>query len=382
MSSSAAGGEGAVADARGIIRVDIIGDSKGLQTELKKGGAAFGAIAAASGIATGALIGFAERGLAAAVDFLGGSIAEADRLGDALTRLQTQLPGFEDDLESIADDFERFGISKQDGLELIALFADLGTAAGIADPLIATLADEVLATAGAMSLITDLTPDQIVEAIGKAADGAEKPLKLLGIALDENAVNAAALELSGKGAADELTEGELAAGRLVVILDELKPRLDAVAESEADVESKGRELQARMETLQGVIGQKLEPVALQMLEWLDDLFVGIGFVAYAFGTLPGAIAGVQRGIEDILSPLARLVDLLAEFGRLVGLEGGGAGSRLFDPGDLPAGGPSGRGAGPARVTVNVNGGDPIEVQRAVTTSLRGYGWRNGVRMFD
>jgi hypothetical protein len=181
---------------------------------------------------------------------------------------------------------------------------------------------------------------------------------------------------NGYASADAITDADLAAARLDLVLEGLAPTLKAVSEGEADVEGKARDMQARFETLQGDIGRHLEGPLLQLLEWVDDLFVGLSVVTPGVDALGKAIGGAADFAAEALGPFARLADLIGDVGEALGIAGGGGGSRrLVSP--MGPFGPSF--SVPAKsVTVNINGGDPVEVERETARALRGISGRNGL----
>jgi hypothetical protein len=299
-----------VPDVVSTILVKILGDAKGLTGALTTADAGLGGTAkklAGGLIALGAVkLGF---------DALGDALDQADRLGDATSRLDLQLGALAAPLEATAGGFAKLGQSRQDMLELEATFADIGTKAGIADPLIAGSAEQVAKIAAAASLLGDQDAATIVDEIGKAAAGSSKPLGDLGVSLELADVQARALADTGKTSAKSLTDNELAAARLELILEQLQPKLDDVTGSSADLEGGQRALQARIETLSGSIGDKLSPAMAGVLQFIND----------EIDAIPGAIQGWQllgKAIEDFgrfaLGPLGNVRDALGGIGDLQG----------------------------------------------------------------
>lgn len=295
------------------ILVKILGDAKGLTGALTQADAGLGGTLKKVGVGLIAL-----GGVKAGFDALGDATTEFDRLEDATSRLNLQLGKLSDPLIDAADNFTDLGLSKQDVLELAANFADLGTKAGIADPLIASTADDVAAIAAAASLLGDQDAATIVDLIGKAAGGATKPLGELGVNLNETEVTARALADTGKDSATALSDNELAAARLEIILEQLQPKLDEVANSTGDVEGKQRELGARVETLSAQLGKELAPVQEKVLGFLLDEIDAIPHAIDGFGMLGDAIVDFAG---EVLSPLARVRDALDEINRLLGQTG-------------------------------------------------------------
>jgi hypothetical protein len=285
------------------IRVKIIGDAASLKGALATADQSIGGFALKAGGALLAL-GAVKQGF----EFVGDSLGEADRLGDAMTRLELQLGGpLAADLASTADDFSKLGQSKQDVLELEAAFADVATTLGIADPTIADLADNVVATAAAVALLGDQKPDQVVDLIGKAAGGSERAAKELGVTL---------------------LDGVDATGQLTSILAQLKPKLDEATTSTQDLEGAQGEWDAKIETLQASLGEKLAPALASVLGFLNDEIDAIPGAIKGYEMLADAIVGT---FEQILSPIARARDAVEGFLNLLGQAtgaGGGASNAI------------------------------------------------------
>lgn len=284
-----------MARADSTIRVNIIGDAKSFGKEMDK---ATGKLGGLGKVALGIGIGVATDQL---LDFGQTALNEADRAGDALTRLKLQIGDLADPLNEAADDFVRMGQSRQDILELEAAFADIATSAQLGAPDIATFADEAAATAAAIALLGDDDAATVIEQIGRAGAGSSKAMLALGISVTDAEVEARALATTGKDTADSLTAGELAAARYALVLEALKPRLDAVADGSGDVEQKQAELQARWETLTGRIGEGLEGPLNDFLAWTLAGIDGLERLDEFLGL-------VEQGFRDVLGPVARFAD--------------------------------------------------------------------------
>lgn len=287
-------------DAVAEIRVKITGDAAGLNRALGGADAGIRGFAVKAG---GVLVAAAAG--KEVLDFLGDSTAEADRLGDAIFNLETQLGGLAAPLVESAGAFSEIGASKQDIIEMEARFADLATSIGIADPLIAATAESTAATAAAMALLSDKEPDVILDLIAKAAAGSAKAARELGVTLDEDL-----------GPAEQLT----------AILAQLKPKLDAATSGTADLEQQQAEWQAKVETLQAELGDKLGPALATVLGFINDEIDAIPHAIEGFARL-GQVIGDTAA--EILSPIARARDAVEGF---LDLLGGvfGATDREFD----------------------------------------------------
>ena len=106
------------------IRVAILGDVK----ELSKALGTAERDVKGFGVSANKIIGGIGFGIAAgaAVDFAQTALGEADRVGDAMTRLELQIgKDLAGALSDTAEGFHKIGLSRQDVLKLAAGFADL-----------------------------------------------------------------------------------------------------------------------------------------------------------------------------------------------------------------------------------------------------------------
>jgi len=351
-----------LANADSTIRVNIIGDAKDLQAASKDANKAIGGIGKAAKLAGAAIVaGFA---VDTALDFGQSALAEADRIGDATARLEAQLGDLAPALIDTSQGFEKLGQSRQDVLELEARFTDLAKAAHLSNDEIAKAAPSAVEASSALALLGLGGGDAnaVLDLIGKAAGGASKPLKELGVDLSDSEVEARALADTGKTNADSLTDQELAAARLSLILEKLSPQIKTVTDGSGDLEQKQSELQARFETVTGKIGQALEGPLTDFLTWVNEGIDGLG-------QLDDFIALMEKNLREALGPIARVRDALEGLLDTIGDALAGL-SQLVAPSNVRVGPNGGRIVGsPSNVTVTVQGGSPEVVQQAVQDAI-------------
>jgi hypothetical protein len=362
-------------DALSTIKVRIEGDAKGLANDLRASDKAVGGLGASLGKLGGA---FALGAVAGGVVAFGETaLAEADRLGDATTRLELQLGDLSSQLVDSADNFTKLGGSSQDVLELEASFADFATTLQLSDANIVKFTDDAAATALAIALLTDMEAPQVIDLIGKAADGSEKAMKALGISVTDAEVEARALADTGKSTADSLTAGELAAASYALVLEELKPKLDAVAQGSGDVEQKSAELEARFETLSGRIGQTVEgPMtdflggALLFIDLLPQVANFIGETSKAVGGFMSVVFGAVDAVTALIDALGDLIGAQDAARRNGSLRSGSS----IGPGISDS---SQYGTSGTNVSVYVNPFDAADVEKQTVAALNAYYQRNG-----
>jgi len=347
-----------VANADSTVRVNIIGDAKKLQNATDKAEKAIGGFSTSGAIKQA---GLALGGLFAVdkvFDFANSALNEVDRLGDATDRLRATVPGLADDLVATAGGMERLGQSKQDVLELEARFVDLATAAHLSDEAIGATTPTSVEAAAALAQLGIGGGDTatVLDLIGKAAGGSSKPLKELGIDLTDTEVEARAMADTGKDNADALTEGELAAARLSLILEQLDPRVKAVTEGTRDLESVQGELNAKFETFTGNVGDALDGPLIELLGWLMATGEEADRGAKSINAVSGAFDDLEGQVGDVVDILRQALDLLRTVGSFLPNSGG----LNFAVNGVGNGKP---------VTVNVQGGSPEVVEQAVRDAL-------------
>jgi hypothetical protein len=314
-----------MATASSVISVAIVGDSKKFQKAV--GGAdksAKGLAGSLKGAAVG--IGAALAGLFAinkAFDFLGDSLNEADRAGDALSNLNRLIGKVETKkLDKVADDFHDLGLASTDVLELSVGFARMARAIGLRPGLIGDYADDVAAVAKALSLTDEKGRDAafFVETIGKFIQGPNKVRQgnILGIKVSEARAIKEALKETGKASADMLTPAELAAARLKIAIQKLQPEVDKALES-PDLELRQEQIQARIKELQRDIGEGLSPIIADLLknlldisesEWVADMMKGVDVVKDGIGKLQIGLQRVQD--SEAFQSLLKGIDVVRE----------------------------------------------------------------------
>lgn len=351
-----------MARADSTVRVNVLGDARSLQRAAGDSEKAVGGIGKAAKVAGGIIAGaFAADAL---LDFAQTALGEADRIGDATARLEAQLGDLSGPLIEAAGNMEKLGQSRQDVLELEARFTDLATAAELTDKQIAAGAASASEAAAALALLGLGGGDAatVLDLIGKAVGGSAKPLKELGISLSDTEVEARALADTGKDSAEALTDNELAAARLALIMEKLQPRIAAVTQGSGDLEQRQAELQARWETLTGKIGQGLEGPLTDLLEWILHGIDG-------WEAMSGAIRDVNQDLDRIEGQAGDVVRVLRELLRLISqvpfVPGAGLLGQFGTPGgNRPANNPPHPG-----VTVQVQGGSPEVIEQAVRNAI-------------
>lgn len=275
------------------IRVSIIGDARKLTGALGDADRATGGLlkSAATVAVAGAVI---KEGF----DFVGDALDNADRLGDATSRLELSIGKVDaDKIAALADEFTDVGLAAPAVAEISASFAEMAKAStDLNSGEIAAMAPGVAEFAGALARVKDADPAAMGEAVSKfisGARGAKQAGIELGIPFDE-----------------ALTPGQ----RYAELMERLPALVDQVTGANAGLDDKQSKLEATWDNFTTKVGPSVEAGIEGILDWTTDMVDAI----------PGAIEGwdmlgrhIQGALNDILSPLARASDAVQGFLNLV-----------------------------------------------------------------
>lgn len=286
------------------IRVNIIGDVVKLKRALDSADAETGGLLKTAGklLVAGAVV---KRGF----DVINDALGNADRVGDATSRLQLSIGDIDTaKLSAVAGSFSEIGVSAPDFLELAASFSEVAKASTtLSADEIAAMAPAVGQFAGAMGRLKDEDPGTIADEIGKFISGAR-------------GAQAAALDL-GLPFDKALTPAQ----RYQQILDALPGALDKVTGANQGLDDKQSELNAKWETFTATIGPGVEDVLSGILDFILDEIDAIPHAIAGWQALGGAVEGfgrtalgplgnVRDALEGILNLLGQTADSLAGHG--------------------------------------------------------------------
>jgi hypothetical protein len=283
-----------VARADSVIKVSIIGDAQKLIKAFGQADAATGGV-----LKSGLKVLAATKVIDTAFDTIGDFVKQGDRVGDALSRIQSSLGDTDAaKLKAIAGSFTELGVSAPDFLELTASFSEFASATGNIKPdQIFNMASGVGELAGAMARLHDMDPEEVAKAAAlfiSGGRGAEGAAKLFGIDFDKT-----------------LTPFE----RYSELMAKLPGLVDSVTGANAGLDDKQSELNAKWETFESEVGPAVEGVLSDILTFILD----------EIDAIPGAVQGWQnlgKAIEDFgrtaLGPLGNVRDALEGILNLLG----------------------------------------------------------------
>jgi hypothetical protein len=233
----------------------------------------------------GSLIAF--KAVDAVFDTVAGGLDNADKLADAVTRIEgATSPAFAARIHDIAFDFTNIGLSAPEFADLAARFADFAKAARVSEPLIESITPDIVKIAQAVAATTGKTVDEVLDDIGKAAQGNKRSVIDLGIVIDKT-----------------LNPDE----QITSILDQLKKKFPDVITATDDLKGSQDELNAKWDNFTTKLGEALEGPLKGLLDVFSNILDDIPETAKGFADLGGNIVQFAK---NVLGPLGNVRDAL------------------------------------------------------------------------
>lgn len=243
---------------RGVANVDK--NTASISSKLSKAGTAIKigfAAAAASGVATGIK-----------------SLADLAVAAEGIERrFQTVFGNTSDSMSNWIDEQnEAFGVSEVALKGMAAGIQDLLVPMGFARGEAASMTQEILETANALSEWTGgaVSTEQAIDAVAKAMLGEREQLKGLGVAIKEADVKAELARMGLDGSTGAALEQAKAQATLNLILGKSKDALDAYAEGADSAARSQKELTARYEDAKQALADRFLPIWQDSVVEIDE----------------------------------------------------------------------------------------------------------------
>lgn len=214
--------------------------------------------------------GFAALGIA---DFFADAINAAGDLGETVSKTgqilgEEALPGLEAWAEGAAD---AFGQSKQLALDGASTFAIFGKSAGLAGDDLVGFSTDLTELSADFASFFNTSPEEAIQAIGAALRGESEPIRRYGILLDDATLRQRAFTL---GITDSIKTALTPQQRVLAAQAEIMAQsADAqgdFARTSDGLANQQRILQANLANVTAEIGERLLPVVVDFVTFLND----------------------------------------------------------------------------------------------------------------
>ena len=234
---------------------------------------------------TNGVVKLAKFGAAAAVvgGIIGKSlITSASNLQESVSKINAVFGNSANDIIAWSETTAKaLGISQQAALEAAGTFGNLFQAFGLAAPQAQEMSIRLVELAADMASFNNVPVDDAFTALRSGLSGETEPLKRFGVALNDAALKAKAMELnlisSTKGVLPQAIKTQAA---YALILEQTSIQQGDVARTSDGVAFKMKSFGAQVEDVKAKIGTALIPIFSSLMSFLNDKVIPI-FVEFA-----------------------------------------------------------------------------------------------------
>lgn len=214
-----------------------------------------------------------------------------------------------------------FGLSKQAALEAASSFGNMFSQLGIGSGQAAQLSQNMVELAADFASFHNADIEDVITAQSAAFRGEYDSLQRFLPLINAASVEQEALSMTGKKTTKELTAQEKALAVNNLMMKGAGAAAGDFDRTSDSLANQQRVLAANIENTQAIIGQKLQPVMNDVLQWLNTDGIP-GFIRFAevigegFSDAAGFFVG---GMADIASAVAQTLEKVDQF--IPGMEG-------------------------------------------------------------
>ena len=235
-----------------------------------------------AGVAAGATVkawGLVDRALSSAVDFMGDSIQAASDMNETVNKSKVIFGSSAAAIEKFGDSAAKsIGQSKEQAIAAAAQFGNLFNTIGVGQGKAATMSVEMVKLASDLASFNNIDPTEALAKLQSGLVGEAKPLRELGILLNETQVKAKMVALGFKPVNGEFTEGQKVMARYNLILEQSTTAQGDFARTADDLANSQRIANAEFRDAQVALGEKMLPAQLAVTKAQVSFFDGLNAV--------------------------------------------------------------------------------------------------------
>lgn len=290
--------------------IPIHPDLSGFERELDRGvrGKLGGAMAGVAGTLGRVGAAATVAGGAIAVKFGFDAVQAASNLNETLSKTEQvfgtatgQVTGFADRMA------EAFGLPKQQILDAASNIGLVAKASGLSEDAAAGMSTEMAQLAADAASFFNVPLDEALEKIRSGLVGEAEPLRSFGVLLSEAAVKEEALALGIATAGEELSEQQKVQARASLIQKGMADASGDLERTQGSLANQTRKLQGKFANFSAEIGQRLLPVALDLVDWASKN------MPRAMDAVRGAFDRARPTIDTISGVLSTVGDVVGGF---------------------------------------------------------------------
>lgn len=262
---------------------------------------------------------------------IGGGLAAVNMLGSAVAGLSTYMSDAINDASDLAESqakvnvvfgegsaaidawadtsAEAFGQSKQQALEAAGTYGNLFQAFGIARDEATEMSMSLVELAADLASFNNTSVDDALLALRSGLSGETEPLKRYGIAINDARLRTALAAKGIENLGGTLTAQQKAVGAYALIMQDSALAQGDFARTSDGLANQQRILAAQMENVSAEVGEKLLPVMVTLINWINDTGVPVlkGFVDSL-----DEIGFVVGQVGDVFNPMGAVMGDFAD----------------------------------------------------------------------
>ncbi|MEN6507043.1 MAG: hypothetical protein ABFD92_21110 [Planctomycetaceae bacterium] len=239
------------------------------------------------------------------------SVKMASDLSESMNKVDVVFGDAADSVQSWAKaSAQAFGQSSRQALEAAGTFGNLFTSMGMAQEESAKMSKGLVELAGDLASFNNIDPGLALEKLRSGLVGEVEPLRTLGVNINQAVVQAEALRLGLIKAGQEMSAQIAVQARYSLILQQTKNAQGDFARTSDGLANSTRIAKAELENAAAMLGQRLLPIATQLIGVVGDLVgkftalpdpvmktvMAIAGIAALAGPVTTAIGGISTAL--------------------------------------------------------------------------------------
>jgi hypothetical protein len=230
--------------------------------------------------------------------------------------------------QTLAESARTMGLSRGEAAEAVATFGNLFTSMGLSRAAAADMSVAMVQLAADIASFNNLTLDEALMKLRSGLVGEIEPLRSIGVAFNEAAVQAKALEMGLAASGKELTEQEKVLARYQLIMELTRNAQGDFARTSDQLANSQRILRAELQNLREQLGAALLPIVTTVVQkladaisWFErmpapvrDVTVALVALAGALGVVLPLLGGVAIAVGALSAPVVAAIAVVGALG--------------------------------------------------------------------
>ena len=295
--------------AESILRVKILGDSRGLQQSLKGVGQNLNNLAPklksiGASLSTRLTL---PLGLAGAA-----SIKMASDLEESMNKVNVAFKGSSKNVKDFAKTtLNEFGIAQGTALDMAAMFGDMSTSMGLSTGEAADMSTALVGLAGDLASFKNINIDEVTTALSGVFTGETESLKRLGVVMTEVNLKQFAMSQGITKKIKDMSQAEKVALRFQYVLSVTKNAQGDFARTSGGAANQMRIFQESLKEMGSSFGKLLLPLFTDFVKKANGFIKAFSSMSTESKTLALQIAAVAAAIPLVITAAGYLASAFA-----------------------------------------------------------------------